>query len=854
MRRRKATAVAMGLFAALLIAGGEAIAQGTVRDSRTGLTWEQADNKEWLNWEDACDYCDTLALGGYSDWRLPSVDELRTIVDHTELNMAMSSVYQGYSASRSQIYWTATEYAGHSATPAHYAWGISFYSGSVHPRYKPYYHSIRCVRGPAYVPFEPSDEGPGIVRNTVSGLLWQNDQVVVRSFDEAQTYCQELTLGGQEWRLPNISELQEIVDYSALRPAVNSAFIGTTQNTLFWSKTDYAGSVGQKNWTVNFENGSVFGDSDLNGKTFSNCVRCVSGTESSAVSSTCDPGDEASLIVTVLDALNGTAVTGLPVTVEGATTSTTGGGEARFDNLAEPAVTVLIDEKGFVPVEKAVSLVCGEINRITVAALREDTGTARGDIRIIMTWGEDPADLDSHLTGPEEGGGTFEVYYANQSSTDTRVNLDIDDTTSYGPETITIQKLNNTFTAGSYSYYVRHFSGDSSINAERQHISVTVYQGATLIGVYQPPRAEEQDVGRRWDVISFTISSDGRVSFVVGSTGTEPYIFVAPYNADFGTVVLENAQAAPIILNVSNLGTLELNITDISYDQNNYLVQSGTCGSLTPRVGLGSTCTISLEMKPKRFGEFNDTLRILSNDGHVPNLVIPITATVVSNLAMEPAYQKLPVGATVTFEVSGGVPPYTVKSTSPNAVATIDGQTVSVTGNGVGVFRITVTDSNESTFESRAEVIDPADIGLWAYFHAVPTISQGAPQTVQFTSGSVSPDGIIDSWQWDFGDQSTGTGANPTHSYSTSGSYTVALTVARGGDTDTITRTNYVNVYGYGDLNCDGDVDIADAILAMDEQLSDEVLSTLCFSDLDGDGKIGLGEVLYIIQAVAGLR
>jgi ABC-type transport system substrate-binding protein len=50
-------------------------------DPATGLTWTKADNGSDVNWNQATDYCSSLRLGGYSDWRLPTIDELKGIYD-----------------------------------------------------------------------------------------------------------------------------------------------------------------------------------------------------------------------------------------------------------------------------------------------------------------------------------------------------------------------------------------------------------------------------------------------------------------------------------------------------------------------------------------------------------------------------------------------------------------------------------------------------------------------------------------------------------------------------------------------------------------------------------------------------
>ncbi len=83
---------------------------------------------------------------------------------------------------------------------------------------------------------------------------------------------------------------------------------------------------------------------------------------------------------------------------------------------------------------------------------------ATNEVKIMLSWGEYPEDLDSHLNGPQLGGGNFHVYYSNTRDVAnglTYVDLDWDDTDSYGPETTTIRKLLD----GQYRFYIHNYSG-----------------------------------------------------------------------------------------------------------------------------------------------------------------------------------------------------------------------------------------------------------------------------------------------------------------------------------------------------------------------------------------------------------
>ena len=121
---------------------------GTVTDEATGLMWVKVDsgklkagkNKDGkLNWQEALDWAENLQYAGYSDWRLPNVKELQSIVDYTRSpattnSAAVDPVFQttSFIAEGSQkdypCYWSGTTHAGLSraSTAAYVAFGRSF--------------------------------------------------------------------------------------------------------------------------------------------------------------------------------------------------------------------------------------------------------------------------------------------------------------------------------------------------------------------------------------------------------------------------------------------------------------------------------------------------------------------------------------------------------------------------------------------------------------------------------------------------------------------------------------------------------------------------------------------------------
>ncbi len=121
------------------------------------------------------------------------------------------------------------------------------------------------------------------------------------------------------------------------------------------------------------------------------------------------------------------------------------------------------------------------------------------DYRIVLTWGETPFDLDSHLVGPAGSDSSFHVYYGQREhwEEEREVSLDVDDVDSYGPETITI---NNVRKDKIYYYSVKDFSnGGNSVSTEMSNsgANVKVYKGAALVKEYNVPLKSQ---GTVWNV------------------------------------------------------------------------------------------------------------------------------------------------------------------------------------------------------------------------------------------------------------------------------------------------------------------------------------------------------------------
>jgi hypothetical protein len=98
----------------------------TVVDTQTKLTWQAVPAAATSTWTDATSYCQGLALGGSSGWRLPSVSELQTLVDDSRSAPAIDPT--AFATTPIDVgFWTSSSLAGFGST---YGWAVSFQDGS----------------------------------------------------------------------------------------------------------------------------------------------------------------------------------------------------------------------------------------------------------------------------------------------------------------------------------------------------------------------------------------------------------------------------------------------------------------------------------------------------------------------------------------------------------------------------------------------------------------------------------------------------------------------------------------------------------------------------------------------------
>jgi hypothetical protein len=118
-----------------------------VTDSITALQWQDNAISSEMTWTQATDHCENLNLDGHSDWRLPNIIELTSIVDDSRVSPSIdTSIFKNTAAFEHTAvfrnYWSSTTYAGDSK----YSWLVDFDSGRQFYELKRESFYVRCVR------------------------------------------------------------------------------------------------------------------------------------------------------------------------------------------------------------------------------------------------------------------------------------------------------------------------------------------------------------------------------------------------------------------------------------------------------------------------------------------------------------------------------------------------------------------------------------------------------------------------------------------------------------------------------------------------------------------------------------
>jgi len=254
---------------------------GTITDNVTGLIWQQSpdsnedgtiNSNDKLTQAAAESYCSDLVLAEQSDWRLPDIKTMYSLIDFSGedvssytssntsgLNPFIDSNYFAFAYGDTSVgeriidvqYATSTLYVSTTMNGDETMFGVNMADG----RIKGYGMSlnnnektfiVQCVRGnEIYGNNNFTDNNDQTISDIVTGLMWeQNDSQSPMNWDDAISQCENSTTANYtNWRLPNAKELQSIVDYTRSPDTTSSAAINAAFNA-----TSFTNEAGQTDW------------------------------------------------------------------------------------------------------------------------------------------------------------------------------------------------------------------------------------------------------------------------------------------------------------------------------------------------------------------------------------------------------------------------------------------------------------------------------------------------------------------------------------------------------------------------------------------------------------------------------
>ena len=229
----------------------------------------------------------------------------------------------------------------------------------------------------------------------------------------------------------------------------------------------------------------------------------------------------------ITNALTGQGVSGLALKLRSGinvttgtvlkTTNTVTGGTYAFTSVPAGNYTIEASGTGYITMYFSVvsigGLTTGNQNATITPIL------SSGQYRIILTWGISPLDLDAHFTGPLPSGGRFHMYYPYSNGNGgspwpTIVTLDVDDVSSYGPETTT---LHQQITGGLYRFSVHDYTNrnlNNSYALSNSGAQVKVYKGSVLLVTYNIPQNVGGTLWRVFELQDNTLTPLNTFSYV----------------------------------------------------------------------------------------------------------------------------------------------------------------------------------------------------------------------------------------------------------------------------------------------------------------------------------------------------
>jgi parallel beta-helix repeat protein len=846
---------------------------GSIHDKDNKYTWYDSNpetnggytgtNGDGTDTEDFIKSLNESNYGGFSDWRLPSLKELVTIVHNGEINPATNKSY--FPKIRSEFYWSSTSRVLNTG----YAWGVYFYYGDARNRDKDSSYYVRAVRGGQCRSFDHSvnlvintDE---TVTDTFTGLMWQKESTETRmTWQNAIEYCENMSLSDyNDWRLPTMHELRSIVNYLKYYPAMNQDFFSGILSSFYWSSTSNANFTGNA-WGVQFYNGI----NNNYAKDSSNYVRAVRGGQnrlfdhlvigSPEQASKWQPGDKMPI---KWDTQNIQGNVNISISREGGKTdtfipiasNTPNDGEFEWTVTQQASVNCMLKIEPVNEPDKGTSqglfsitatqpplTVCSSNCDYTSIQLAIEGATLRDKVLVSDgTYVENINFKGKNITIQSENGPEKTIIQANLSNSVITFNF-----SEHNAAILKGFTIKSGISANGGGIYI---SGASPViseciisnnNADNKGGGVYCENALPKFVncIFHNNTAETGHALYLYrsspEIINCTISQNGYPigeGIVIYDAISSPVILNSILWNNGDEIILQNNATVTVEYSnieggYSGIGNIQNDPLFIDADHNNFhILYASPCVNSATNVNAPN---IDIDYQERPIDEQFDigADEASKNTKPVANFS---TNSINGTEPLEIIFENLTASQegiiTNTWNFGDGI------------TSTVQSPTHSYTQEGIFTVTLTVYEADGDT-DTTSLTITVLDTDPIANFTANQTTGF-APINVQFTNLSTSYDGFES--HWSFGDGTISNELNPLHAFS-SGDYTVTLTVTEpDGDTSTKMISNMIQVYAIREI-CASGCEYTSIQMAVNESRSGDRISVKpgTYSDtLDFQGK-----------------